>query len=150
MVEVKRFILITALCCLPSVAPAQDLSPVGRAAFRSAVEDYQIFVVPHCAPDDVSAYVRARADRDQAFVRSLSNTKLKADYDQAVADRAEKDSRTVYECAGPPPPPGSSPPDPTQIRAEHEKSLSAHFTSGDGQFARMVQLRDTLIGSAKP
>ena len=81
MVEVKRFMLLAALCSISSEALAQDLSPEGHAAFREAVEQYQIFVVPHCAPDDVRAYVRARADRDQAFVRSLSNTGLKADYD---------------------------------------------------------------------
>jgi hypothetical protein len=126
---------------------AQDLSPEGRAAFRVAVENYHMFVVPHCAPSIVQAYVRAPADRDQAFVRSLGDTALKADYDKAVADQAERDRQTVYECAGPPPPPGSPPPDPEQLRAEHERSLTSSFEAGDRQFSRMVQLRDELIGS---
>lgn len=149
IIDVNQFILIAALYSLSSGALAQGLSPEGRAAFRGAVEDYQIFVVEHCAPDDVRAYVRARAGRDQAFVRSLSKTKLKSDYDKAVADRAARDSHSVYECTGPPPPPGSAPPDAAQTRLEHEKALSAHFEYGDRQFAKMVQLRDRLIGSAR-
>lgn len=121
MVGVKQVILITALCGFSSGALAQNPSAESRAAFREAVEDYQMFVVPHCAPDDVSSYVRVRGKRDQAFVQSLNNTELRRDYDDAVADRAEKDRQTFYECVGPPTPPGSSPPDAAQIRAEHEK-----------------------------
>ncbi len=59
MVEVSRFVFLAALYCLSSQAMAQELSPEGRAAFRAAVEDYQMFVVPHCAPGDVRAYLRA-------------------------------------------------------------------------------------------
>lgn len=143
---------IALICLLLSQgAWARDhLSPDDRAGFRRAVDDYQIFVVPHCAPDVVRAYVAARADRDRAFVRSLRHTGLKADYQKAVTDRATRDSSTVYECFGPPPPPPppgtvAPPRDPAQADNEHKNALAEHFAGGDRQFATMEQLRDRLI-----
>lgn len=144
----RSAVLPLALVSLTSCASTQVLSPEDRAAFREAVEQYRMFVVPHCAPDDVVAYIRARAGRDKTFVKSLRGT-MKADYDQALASQSERDSRTVYECAWPPPPPGSAPPSQEELRLKAEKSRTGHFESGDRQFAKLIQLRDRLIGSAK-
>lgn len=116
-----------------------------RAEFREAVDHYQMFVVPHCAPDDVETYVRARADRDHVFVQSLRRTKLAADYKRAVAKRAKADRHTVFECMGPPPPPGTPKPTLAQIKQEHAASLQAFFAGGDRAFAEMVRLRDAVI-----
>ena len=120
-----------------------------RAAFREAVDHYQMFVVAHCAPDDVDAYVRARADRDRAFVESLRRTKLAADYKRAVAKRAKADRHTVFECVGPPPPPGAPKPTPAQIEQEHAASLQAFFAGGDRAFSEMVCLRDAVIDAKR-
>ncbi len=143
---------VAGLLIAQSVAAQQSPAQETHAAFRQAVEDYQMFVVAHCAPDDVRAYVAARANRDRAFVRSLRKTALAADYKQAVADRAEKDSHTVYECMGPPPPPppppGMVPPPsmPAPSEPQHHDPLAGHFAAGDRQFAEMVRIRDELIG----
>lgn len=128
---------------------------VSRTDFRTAVDGYQMFVVAHCAPDDVEAYVAARSARDQAFVKSLRGTKLAADYKRAVATRAKQDRDTIYECMGPPPPPpppGTSPSpavDPTQVARQRDESLRKHFEGGDRQFAVLTRLRDALIGAPK-
>lgn len=138
----------------------QALSPeassaASRTDFRSAVDSYQMFVVAHCAPEDVDAYVSARSARDQAFVSSLRGTKLYADYKRAVAARAKQDRNTVYECMGPPPPPpppGTAPSpiaDPTRVARERAQSLREHFEGGDRQFAILVQLRDAFIGATR-
>lgn len=150
----RRGLALAAVGLLLSepVAARQSLTQEERAAFRRAVDEYQIFVVPHCAPDEVRAYATARADRDRAFVRSLHKTDLEADYKQAVADRAEQDSHTVYECMGPPPPPpppgtASSPPTPARTEPQRQDSLAEHFKAGDHQFSAIVQLRDALIAT---
>lgn len=150
-------ILVTAGLLLAQQGLAHQAPKLDqRAAFRQAVEDYQIFVIPHCAPDDVQGYVSARAARDRAFVHSLRHTVLETDYKKAVADRAAADQHTIYECFGPPPPPPppgavSSPsplkPDPAQIEQEHQKALAEHFAGGDKQFATMERLRNDIIGS---
>ena len=145
----KGFALAVAafLISLPGSACARETpSDEDRAAFRAAVDDYQIFVVPHCAPDDVGTYVAARAERDQAFIDSLRDTVLKDDYEKAVADRASRDRQTVYECFGAPPPPGQLPPDAAELERRHKAGLADHFAGGDRQFTRMMQLRDRLIG----
>jgi hypothetical protein len=124
-----------------------------RATFREAVEDYQAFVVAHCAPDEVRAYVAARADRDRAFVHSLRNTKLETDYRKAVSDRAKKDRSTVYECLEPPlavpPAPAlgaaSSQIAPAQPESQAQNSLAQRFAAGDRQFDLMVRLRDATF-----
>lgn len=120
-----------------------------RVEFREAVDTYQMFVVPHCAPDDVEAYVRARADRDRAFVQSLRRTKLATDYKRAVAKRAKADRHTTFECMGPPPPTGTPKPTPTQIKQEHAASLQAFFAGGDRAFSEMVRLRDAVIDAKR-
>ena len=144
----KSAALALVLCSLSSGATAQDRGAEHRSAFRKAVADYQMFVVPHCAPDHVRAYVDARKNRDQAFQQSLGNTVLKADYDRAVSEQAERDRQIIYECAFPPPPPGAIPLSPEQVRLEHEQSLIRHFEGGDRQFARIVQLREMFTGLA--
>ncbi|GAA0455376.1 hypothetical protein [Sphingomonas molluscorum] len=152
-----RVRVTAALVCLllsQQAAARQPLSSEGRAAFRKAVDEYQLFVVPHCAPDEVQAYVTARADRDHAFVRSLHGTPLKQDYEKAVADRAARDRHTVYECFGPPPPPppppGWTPPEPAPVQPapKPRDTFAEHFAGGDRYFEEMVQLRDSLIGPA--
>ncbi|WP_298812661.1 hypothetical protein [uncultured Sphingomonas sp.] len=120
-----------------------------RAEFREAVKNYQMFVVPHCAPADVDAYVRARADRDRVFVQSLRRTKLAADYKRAVAKRARADRNTVFECMGPPPLPGAPAPTRAQIEQEHAASLQAFFAGGDRAFSEMVRLRDAVIDAKR-
>lgn len=145
--------VLTALLLSQQAAAKPAMSAETRAAFREAVEDYQMFVVPHCAPDVVRAYVLSRAERDRAFLRSLRKTRLYADYKQAVADRAASDAGTVYECSLPPPPP---PPPPGMVpaqsspakpaRSQHEM-LIEHSARGDSQFETMVRLRDVLLGS---
>lgn len=140
--------LTLLLCALAGEAFAQDNVMEDRSAFRKAVADYQMFIVPHCAPDHARAYADARRDRDKAFVRSLDDLGVRADYDQAVADQAERDRQINYECASPPPPPGSVESDAGQIRRARERSLLEHFERGDQQFARVVALRDLLTRSA--
>ena len=134
--------------------PDQD----ARAAFRQAVEEYQLFVVPRCAPAEVQAYVVARADRDRAFVRSLRRKGLRADYDRAVADRAARDRNTVFHCFGPPPPPPPPPlppgsavpaPAPVETPSEQRDPLAAHFAGGDRQFEKMLKLRDAASASRR-
>ena len=142
----QRLAVTMLLCAISSIARADDPKDA-HEAFREAVQRYQIFIVPHCAPEDVNTYVQARASRDRAFIQSLERTTLMADYRQAIAEQAERDSRTFYECAGPPPPPGSAPPDPVQLHLQHQKSLAAHFQEGDRQFETMVQLRDAFVGA---
>ena len=147
----KRRALLTGLTVLFSqqVGAYQRPPEDGRAAFRKAVEDYQIFVVPHCAPDEVRAYVTAREDRDRTFMRSLRKTDLEADYRQAVTERANKDRQTVYECFGPPPPPlppGAEPSTGSSAEPPHRDTTAEHFAAGDRQFAVMVRMRDELIG----
>ena len=128
------------------------LSRDACAVFREAVENYQMFVVPHCAPDEVRTYVTARADRDRAFVRSLRNTKLAAVYKQAVADRAARDSSTVYECFGPPLPPPPAPGTvplqraPARTDIQRHDTLAEHFAGGDRQFETMARLRNAFLG----
>jgi hypothetical protein len=152
--EVKRTSSIAVVFLLLSqkAATAHPLKQEERASFRKAVEDYQLFVVPRCAPEAVRAYVDARADRDRAFVRSLRHTKLEADYRQAVADRAAKDERIVFHCFGPPPPPppppgaASSPHISAQTVPQQQDALAQHFAEGDRQFETMVGIRDSSIG----
>ncbi|WP_333574097.1 hypothetical protein [Sphingomonas sp.] len=144
--------LLTVLLLSPQVAARP--SPEIRAAFRQAVGDYQMFVVPHCAPDVVREYALARAKRDRAFFRSLRGTSLDGDYKQAVADRAARDAGTVYECTllpappPPPPPPGMKPSQPSATKAHRSQDevLREHFAEGDRQFQRVVRLRDALLG----
>lgn len=152
MIIYKATAVLLALVVSQQANAVEALSPSARAQFREAVEDYQMAVVPHCTPDLVEAYVAARADRDRAFVQSLRNTPLAADYRQAVADRAKKDRSTVYECMGPPPPPppppGWVPPPSVPSQPVVEKDPQAdHFAAGDRDFEEMVQLRDALIGA---
>lgn len=133
-------------------ASRPSLTQEGRAAFRQAVAEYQVFVVPHCDPDAVRAYVAARADRDRAFVQSLRGTPLATDYKQAVAASAKHDSHTFYECSLPPPPPPPPPgrvtaPAPIQPKSPVHDRLSEHFEAGDHQYEEMVRLRKQLIGS---
>jgi hypothetical protein len=143
---------VTALLLSQSAAAQHRPSEEARAALHEAVQGYQVFVVPICAPDEVRAYVGARADRDRRFVRSLRDTILAADYKKAVADRAAQDSRTVYECFGPPPPPpppqgaAPAPAIPTQTEPRQPDSRAEHFAEGDRQFEKMVRRRDAAIG----
>lgn len=145
----KRISLLAfaGLALSQGASAEQDSAQEQRAAFRQAVFEYQMFVVPHCAPDDVQAYVNARGERDRAFVRSLRRNGLEADYNRGVADRAERDKHTVYECMAPPPPPPPPPgwvlPKPTAQPPRN--SLAEHFKAGDKQFAVMERLRDTLV-----
>lgn len=152
VVRIELVTAVVGLLITQSVTAQQSPAQEGYAAFRQAVEVYQMFVVAHCVPDEVRAYVAARADRDRTFFRSLGKTALEADYRQAVADRAEQDNRTVYECMGPPPPPppppGMVPPPPILVPSEsqHQDPLAEYFAAGDRQFAEMVRIRDELIG----
>ncbi len=145
--------VLTALLLSQQVAARPAITPATRAAFRVAVEDYQMFVVPHCAPDVVRAYVLSRAERDRAFLRSLRRTRLYADYKQAVADRAASDAHTVYECSLPPPPPpppsGMVPAQTSPAKTERSQTemLIEHSAQGDRQFETMVRLRDAVFGS---
>jgi hypothetical protein len=102
-------IAIIGLLFSQQVEAARLPSLEARTAFRNAVEEYQVFVVPRCAPQEVEAYVAARTDRDRSFVQSLRNTRLFADYKKAVAHRAKEDEQTVFHCFGPPPPPPPPP-----------------------------------------
>jgi hypothetical protein len=100
----RKLIGLVVFLILPQQVLAQHAaSPAARAAFREAVEDYQMFVLPHCAPQEVEAYVAARSGRDRAFIRSIDHTALETDYREAVAQRAAKDKATVYFCDEPPP-----------------------------------------------
>ncbi|WP_159872695.1 hypothetical protein [Novosphingobium sp. 9U] len=146
--------VLTALLLSQQVAARPAMNPETRAAFREAVEDYQMFVVPHCAPEVVQSYVLARANRDRAFLQSLRRTELYADYKQAVADGAAKDARTIYECSLPPPPPPPAPPgmvpappSPVKTELSQQGMLIEHSAQGDRQFETMVRLRDALLGS---
>jgi len=139
-----------------SQSPAQHApATVSRADFRTAVDNYQMFVVAHCAPEDVAAYVAAKSARDKAFVRSLRGTKLASDYKRAVAARAKQDRNTFYECMRPPPPPpppgGAPSPVATPAQVAHQRAewLREHFEGGDRQFADLVRLRDALIGAPR-
>ena len=135
------------------VEAARFPSVKARAAFREAVEDYQVFVVPRCAPQEVEAYVAARSERDRVFVNSLRKAGLLDDYKTAVADRAKQDANTAFHCFGPPPPP---PPLPGAVsssavplrQSEPENTLAEHFAAGDRQFAVMLRLRDTALDSS--
>jgi hypothetical protein len=144
-------IAIIGLLFSQQVEAARSPSPETRKAFRVAVEEYQVFVVSRCAPQEVEAYVAARTDRDQSFVQSLRKTKLFADYEKAVAHRAKEEEQTVFHCFGPPPPP---PPPPgtasSQPLAENKpkNTLAEHFAAGDRQFANMVRLRNAAVGSS--
>lgn len=149
----RRNLLMAIICLLFSqqVEAARSQSLEARTAFRNAVEEYQVFVVPRCAPQEVEAYVAARSDRDRSFVQSLRNTRLFADYKKAVADRAKKDEQTVFHCFGPPPPP---PPPPGTVASQPvpedkpKNALAEHFAAGDRQFATMLRLRNAALGSS--
>lgn len=143
---------MAVICLLFSrqVEAARSSSLEARTAFRNAVEEYQVFVVPRCAPQEVKAYVAARSDRDRSFVQSLRNTRLFADYKKAVADRAKKDEQTVFHCFGPPlppPPPGTAASQPVPEN-QPKNTLAEHFAAGDRQFATMVRLRNAALGSS--
>jgi len=130
---------------------ARTPSVEDRVAFRNAVEKYQIFVVPRCAPQEVKAYVTAREDRDRAFVQSLRRTRLLSDYKKAIADRAKKEVGTVFHCFGPPPPPPPPPGTATPQSVpdvEPKDTLAEHFAAGDQQFAEMLRLRNAALGSS--
>jgi hypothetical protein len=147
----KAVLAIAAFLISQQAAARHSPTLEARAAFREAVEDYQIFVVPRCAPDDVRDYVAATSERDQAFVHSLSHTKLKLDYEQAVQERAAKDERIVFHCFGPPPPPpppiaAEAVPVVAPSKVDEKKRLAEFFRAGDRQFATMVRLRDAAIG----
>jgi hypothetical protein len=154
-VRVALPLAMIALAVSGQVIATPARNQQARATFREAVEDYQVFVVAHCAPDEVRAYVAARADRDRAFVRSLRNTKLETDYRKAVSDRAKEDRSTVYECLEPPlaPPPApalraaSSQIPPAQPEPQAQNSLAEHFAAGDRQFDVMMRLRDAALGT---
>jgi hypothetical protein len=146
----KRIISIAVICLLSAQQASAARLPdeESRAAFRYAVEEYQIFVVPRCAPKEVETYVAARKDRDTSFIKSLRKANLLADYNKAVADRAKRDANTVFHCFGPPPPPPPPPgtPAPQPIAAEKPvDSLAEHFAAGDRQFAVMKRLRDAAV-----
>jgi len=126
-------------------AAGRSYSARDRAEFRELVEEYQLYVVPHCSPDIVAEYDKARASRDVAFVRSLKGTPLLADYRKAVAYRARQDKHTIYECTlYPPPPPGVVLPK-VDPEAERGENRDKHFVQGDKQFASLVALRDQLV-----
>ena len=143
---------IIALLFSQPVEAAHLPSPEARAAFRSAVEQYQVFVVPRCAPQEVEAYAAARKERDRSFVQSLRGTKLLSDYKMAVDHRAKQDAKTVFHCFGPPPPP---PPPPGTASSQPvpdykpKDTLAEHFTAGDRQFAVMMRLRDVALGGIR-
>lgn len=147
-------VVLIALLLSQQAPAAANPSSEARAAFRAAVEGYQDFVVPRCAPDEVRAYVIARANRDHTFVSSLRNTKLLSDYKRAVRDRAHKDESTVYECFGPPPPPpppplpgsASAPAASVRQEARPNNTLAEHFEAGDKQFETMARLRNAALG----
>ena len=146
-------IAVIGLLLAQQVAAQHCPSQKERAASREAVDEYQIFVVPHCAPDEVSAYVTARFERDRAFIQSLRKTVLEADYKQAVADRAERDQRAVYECRRPPlspPPPLGTPAWPvvtSQAQPQRSDRSAEHFAAADSQFATLVRLRNSLVSA---
>lgn len=149
----RRSLSMAIVCLLltQQVEAARSPSLETKTAFRNAVEEYQVFVVPRCAPQEVKAYVAARSDRDRSFVQSLRNTGLLADYKKAVADRAKKDEQTVFHCFGPPPPPppppGTAAPQPVPEN-KPKNTLAEHFAAGDRQFATMVRLRNAALGSS--
>lgn len=136
----KRNILLLTLALLfpPPAGAASSERTEARAAFRAAVERYQGFVIPHCAPEDVKAYVSARAERDRLFIQSLRNTKLLGDYEIAVAHRAKQDANTRYECMRPVP---------SLPQEESEDPRTRHFAEGDRQFSVMLRLRNAALGS---
>jgi hypothetical protein len=135
----RNILLLTlALLCTPSVGAASSQRTEARAAFREAVERYQAFVIPHCAPEDVKAYVSARAERDRLFIQSLRNTKLLGDYKMAIAHRAKQDANTRYECMQPVP---------SLPQEELVDPRTRHFVEGDRQFAVMLRLRNAALGS---
>ena len=141
---------IIALLFSQPAGAAHLPSTEARAAFRNAVAQYQVFVIPHCAPQEVEAYVAARIERDRSFVQSLRSTKLLPDYKKAVAHRAKQDANTVFHCSWPPPPPpppgtASSQPVPDY---KPRDTLAEHFAAGDQQFAAMIRLRDAALGGS--
>lgn len=143
-------ITIIALLCSQQVEAARPPSPEARTAFRDAVEEYQVFVVPLCARKEVEAYVGARSDRDRSFVQSLRHTPLLRDYKNAVVDRAKRNEGIVFHCFAPPPPPptpgaASSQPAPDN---KPKDTLAEHFAAGDRQFAVMMRLRDAALGAS--
>lgn len=149
----KRNLLIAVigLLCSQQVEAARLPSPEARTAFRDAVEEYQVFVVPLCARQEVEAYVGARSDRDRSFVQSLRHTPLLRDYKNAVVDRAKRNEGIVFHCFGPPPPPppplgaASSQPAPDN---KPKNTLAEHFAAGDRQFAVMMRLRNAALGAS--
>lgn len=144
----RRYILLATVTLLftQSVGAAHSEKSEARAAFREAVRQYRGFVVPHCAPEDVEAYVHATAKRDQLFVQSLRKTKLLNDYNSAVADRAKQDANTRFECMQPPPLSAMASNQPF-ARKKPEDTRAKHFAEGDRQFAVMLRLRDAAFGS---
>jgi hypothetical protein len=152
MMRLSLLVVAAGLLLSQQAVCRPSLSQEGRAAFREAVADYQLFVVPHCDPVAVRAYVAARADRDRAFVQSLRGTLLATDFNDAIAARTKQDSRTFYECSLPPPPPPPPPgwvpaPAPKHNKAPPRDPLVEHFKEGDRQYQEMVRLRQQLIGS---
>jgi hypothetical protein len=130
-------------------AAGKSYSANDRAEFRELVDDYQLFVVPHCAPDIVAEYDKVNAPRDAAFVRSLKGTPLLSDYRKAVAGRARRDKNTIYECGlYPPPPPGVVLPK-VDLETRRSEDRAKHFAEGDKQFARIVALRDKLVAGQR-
>jgi len=131
-----------------------------RAAFVSAVQRYQGFVVPRCAPETVRAYTRLNRMRDIAFSTSLRGTPLMAMRRTAVREQAERDEHVVVHCDGPPPPPDPGAPTLTArqrgIAIEQERlrrtaaDLPAFFDAGDVAFAQMVAARDALLARKDP
>ena len=141
----RNFLLLTvALLFTQSAGAAYSGKSEARVAFRKAVEQYQGFVIPRCAPADVEEYVKARAERDRLFVQSLRKTKLLNDYYKAVAHRAKHDANMRFECMQP-----VSPPSPslgmsstqTLPSKETENTRAKFFMEGDRQFAVMLRLR---------
>lgn len=147
---------------LGGAAAAESPEQADRKAFYDLVDRYQMFVVPHCAPDTVEAYLAKSAARDAAFVRSLAGTKLADVYARAVADRAKHDRNTVYECTRPPPPP--PPPGVVQTEAQRRRALkdeqrraaaqakrdrAEHFAEADRLFGEMVTIRDRTVAARR-
>ncbi len=148
-----RSVALTFLFCglISSPLSARSaLSSETRANFRKAVGEYQSFITPICPPKIVQTYVAARSERDAKFVRSLKGSRLASEYRRALHDYADKERHTFHECSlpppPPPPPPGYVPPRKVQPEQPAPGPIKEHFEGGDKQFAKMVQLRDSLIG----
>ncbi|MEH3104206.1 MAG: hypothetical protein PGN12_09905 [Sphingomonas phyllosphaerae] len=152
-----------ALAGLLLATTAQAAAPdkADRQAFYDMVDRYQMFVVPHCEPEIITAYRAQNAARDAAFVQSLQGTKLAGVYRRAVADREKHDRKTVYDCQ-PTTAPRAAPTGRTAaqrrraereaarlVAAEAKRDRTEIFTEGDRIFAEMVALRDRTAAAPR-